>query len=395
MAEALIQPSLAQDANLVALARLPERITYLDVSPVVTHDIDRVPASALPHLADQFHMRHTVAWRRATTDAERRALVKAGIVRHRIKGTLAGFRLAAKDAGAELVGAITPPAKLFAGAGLTAAERNAFVARYPQLRIYRYRNRSQRVGAMLHACHAGASHFCSTTARERIAPRAMLWRAGVVTALRLDEESGVASIVVPGTAGRGGFCGTHARFAARLDAAARSYRVRLSDVYQAGDLLRRIPLRVGLEPIDVRYDLVAEPGVEAGLFAGRWLVGTLRASTARDRLYQRLYLFDADVAVTRREVVQHLNQGRLSLPAFHAELAVRIRGRAHPGAAWRFVHGCLVAQPRSNFDDCMEAMRDVARGADRIAINTVINRPAAAGEHNVAGALLAGAWIDN
>ena len=100
MAETLIQPSLAQDPNVIALAALAERITYLDVSPVITHDIDRVPASVLPHLADQFHMRHTVAWRRAKTDAERRGLVKAGIQRHRIKGTLAGFRLAATDAGA-------------------------------------------------------------------------------------------------------------------------------------------------------------------------------------------------------------------------------------------------------------------------------------------------------
>ena len=81
MADTLIQPSLAQDPNVVALAALAERITYLDISPVVTHDIDRVPASALPHLADQFHMRHTVAWRRAKTDAERRGLVKAGIQR--------------------------------------------------------------------------------------------------------------------------------------------------------------------------------------------------------------------------------------------------------------------------------------------------------------------------
>ena len=68
MADMLIQPSLAQDPNVVALAALAERITYLDVSPVVAHDIDRVPASALPHLADQFHMRHTVAWPGLSSD---------------------------------------------------------------------------------------------------------------------------------------------------------------------------------------------------------------------------------------------------------------------------------------------------------------------------------------
>ena len=37
MADSLIQPSLAQDPNLVTLAQLAERITYLDVTPVITH----------------------------------------------------------------------------------------------------------------------------------------------------------------------------------------------------------------------------------------------------------------------------------------------------------------------------------------------------------------------
>ena len=97
----------------------------------------------------------------------------------------------------------------------------------------------------------------------------------------------------------------------------------------------------------------------------------------------------------RRTAGLHLNQGRLSMPAFHAELSVRISGRIQPTAAWRFTHGHLVAQPQDNLGDCLEAMRDVARGADRIAIDTAINRPATAGEHNQAGALAAGAWIDN
>ena len=172
--------------------------------------------------------------------------------------------------------------------------------------------------------------------------------------------------------------------------------MKLAETYQEErDAVRRTAVQPGLSTIDVHYDQIAMPGQAVGLFAGQLLTGQLRASTARDRLYQRLYLFDPEVAVGRRTAGLHLNQGRLSMPAFHAELSVRISGRVQPTAAWRFTHGHLVAQPQDNLGDCLEAMRDVARGADRIAIDTAINRPATAGEHNQAGALAAGAWIDN
>lgn len=406
MADTLIQPSLAQDPNVVALAALAERITYMDVSPVVTHDIDRVPASALPHLADQFHMRHTVAWRRAKTDAERRGLVKAGIQRHRIKGTLAGFRLAATDAGAELVRAVTPPAKLFASPALTLAERNAFIGRYPQLRLYRYRVIGQRQGAMLHRAHLGGGAFpLISDAWLRILPRAYLWRDGAEVELTAVERTTtsatrqaetVTEVRAPGQATGLAFCALYPRHLAKSNAASRIYRVKLAETYQEErDAVRRTAVQPGLSTIDVHYDQIALPGQAVGLFAGQLLTGQLRTSTARDRLYQRLYLFDPEVAVGRRTAGLHLNQGRLSMPAFHAELSVRISGRIQPTAAWRFTHGHLVAQPQDNLGDCLEAMRDVARGADRIAIDTAINRPATAGEHNQAGALAAGAWIDN
>ncbi len=406
MADTLIQPSLAQDPNVVALAALAERITTMDVSPVVTHDIDRVPASALPHLADQFHMRHTVAWRRATTDTERRALVKAGIQRHRIKGTLAGFRLAASDAGAELVRAITPPAKLFASPALTLSERNAFIARYPQLRLYRYRVIGQRQGAMLHRAHLGGGAFpLISDAWLRILPRAYLWHEGTETELTAVERTAatetreaetVTEVRQPGKAYGLAFCAGYPRHLVISDAADRIYSLKLTERYQDdSETVRRSAVQPGLSPIDVRFDEVAMPGHARGVFAGKPIGATLQPSTARDRLYQRLYLFDPVVDVGRRTAGLHLNQGRLSMPAYHAELQVCVRGRLQPTAVWRFTHGHLVTQSQATLLDCLESMRDVARGADRITLDTAINRPATAGEHNPAGTLKAGAWIDN
>jgi hypothetical protein len=117
-------------------------------------------------------------------------------------------------------------------------------------------------------------------------------------------------------------------------------------------------------------------------------------STARDRLYQRLYLYDPDIDISRRTATLHLNAGRLGMPAHHAELSVRIPGVAHRQSAGRYVRGYLVATAKSALTDSLQALRFMARGSDRIVIDTAIKRPATAGASLIAGALVAGAWTN-
>lgn len=403
MADALIQPSLAQDPNVVALAALAERITRLDVSPVITHDIDRVPASVLPHLADQFHMRHTVAWRRAQTDAERRGLVKAAISRHQIKGTLAAFRVAAKDAGGWLAGAVVPPAKTYAGGSLTLAERNAFVERYPQLRLYPQRLNGQAVGAFLVSIYLGAAvHPAQTDAALRLAPRAYLYRSGVETPLDVLERveqitarkaTTVTEVRTAGAAGVLAFCGRPCRWPSQTDAAQRMYRLVLEATYlEHGESLRKQSVSPGLSPISLRYDWVAGEGRATGIHVGQFIAGHLLRSTERERIYKRIWLFDPEVDIARRGGMSFCNASRLSMPAFHAELALGLRGNANRRRAWRFVQGFLAQADLTDYHDAFEAMRDVARATDRIAINTAVARPVSAGEHLNAGSITAGVW---
>ena len=402
MAETLIQPSLAQDPNVVELAALAERITYLDVSPVITHDIDRVPASVLPHLADQFHIRHTVAWRRGQTDAERRGLVKAAIARHRVKGTLAGFRLAAQDAGAQLVEAIVPPAKTFAGVALTIEERNAFVARYPQLRLYPQRLNGRKVGAMLIGLYPGASvHPVQSDAELRLAPRAFLFRDGVETPLDVlvrEQQTTtrlattVTEVRKPGLGRPLAFCGNVCRWPARSDAKLRIYRLVLESPYQSQiETLRRVTVSPALSPITVRYDWIAGEGRTTGIHAGRFVSGYLQRSTAHERIYRRTWLFDPDVDIARRGAMSFCGSSRLSMPAFNAELTVAVQGRLDKRQAGRFVQGFLVRADMTRYQDAFEAMRDVARAADRVGIDTMALKPITAG-NVLAGNASAGQW---
>ncbi len=348
-----------------------------------------------------------LAWPRSANETTRRRLASGSWRLHRLQGTLAGFREIAEVFGGEIVGAITPPAKLYAAPALTREERNAFVARYPQLRLYRHRTVGSRVG--LHCGDTlGRWSPVQSDALLRLTPRAYLWRDGVETELAAIERTTtrvtrqaetVTEVRAPGRAAGRSFCAAHPRHLVVSDAARRIYRVRLTEAYRdSAETLRRTvvqPAEHNLAPVSVHFDAVATPGVERGLFAARPLNGCLQRSTARDRMFQRLYLFDPEIEVIRRTATLHCDAGRLGMPAHHAELAVRVPGTASRQAAGRYCRGYLVATNKAALGDCLAAMRDVMRASDRIGIDTTLSRPARAGESVFSGGLTAGDWTLN
>lgn len=364
-----------------------------------------VAAPLLPWLAWSVDV---LAWPRQAHETQQRNLAARSWHLHRQQGTLAGFKALAEVFGGQITRAITPPAKVYAAPALTRAERETFVARYPQLRIYRHRTVGQRQGAMLARCHLGAAWLLASDAVLRLMPRAALWRAGVETPLSVAERvtttgqrvaRTVTEVAAPGQAGALAFVARHPRYPARSTAAARLYRVVLAQSYAdpTERVLRRELLRPDLAPIDVRPDDVAEPGTAQGVLLDAAPVARrhLVASTARDRLYQRLYLFDPEVQITHRRASLYAGAGRLGMPAHHAELRLRLEGQAHPQAVRRHVHGHLVTRDHTVLQDCLASLRDIARASDRIAIDTTTRAPATAGGAALAGALLAGAWTDH
>ena len=104
----------------------PERLLSTLYNP------DAIAAPLLPWLA---WGRDVLAWPSDADETQRRQLTARSWHLHRRMGTLSGLRELAAVFGGTITKAITPPAKLFAAPALTVAERNAFVARYPQLRI--------------------------------------------------------------------------------------------------------------------------------------------------------------------------------------------------------------------------------------------------------------------
>lgn len=64
-----------------------ERFSELDLECILVSIIDNVPSSALPHLAEQYHITGNEGWIQALNDTERRNLIKSAIKMHRYKGT--------------------------------------------------------------------------------------------------------------------------------------------------------------------------------------------------------------------------------------------------------------------------------------------------------------------
>jgi len=63
------------------------RLDAIDKTVVLVNMIDTVPAAALPFLARQYHVMGFEGWRFATTESQRRAVLRRAIELHRFKGT--------------------------------------------------------------------------------------------------------------------------------------------------------------------------------------------------------------------------------------------------------------------------------------------------------------------
>ena len=94
----LLQPSLQGDSRMENLARLIARLSALPVSVPIVNLFDRVDASALASLAEQFHVMGDEGWNLAGTETARRALLKRAIELHRHKGTPWAVRTALETA---------------------------------------------------------------------------------------------------------------------------------------------------------------------------------------------------------------------------------------------------------------------------------------------------------
>lgn len=93
MDKLLLPPPLASDERFSILANIAaERFAQIDLTALLVYLVDIVDASALPSLAEQFHVQGLEGWLFASNEQEKRELIKQAIELHKYKGTVWAVR---------------------------------------------------------------------------------------------------------------------------------------------------------------------------------------------------------------------------------------------------------------------------------------------------------------
>lgn len=96
----IIQPSIRADERARIFWELCDRLADLDIDSLINiYNIDTVPGSVLPHLAEQFLVTGYHGWILADTEFKRRSLIKNAIVLHQKAGTPYAIKLALETLG--------------------------------------------------------------------------------------------------------------------------------------------------------------------------------------------------------------------------------------------------------------------------------------------------------
>jgi hypothetical protein len=423
----LLPPSISEDPAMQTAAQAAgsqeETVRGLIPNAYIWSRLDELPEDIIDHLAWGLHID---GYEYATTLKQKRWLVANFHDLHRYKGTVYGLRLYWRVLlGRELLAA-SPPHKSYLGHSLTPAERAAFEAPHPEVRIYPFRHAGTKRGLMLGDCLGWPPWPVTTDAILRIGDRVEIFDPQTNTATPIhtlertrEETTKVAVETVrirrPGQAA-GVFAGVClAGSTVDHKAKSRLFTLQLERPYQS-ELERRSTLTItpGLAAMSAYYTIQGDPGQARGAFlANRWPEGgysdrggrawpgalfTIK-STAGDRLYKRFKLFDpARVVVNQRHASTFLGAFRLgSLPPHQAEVTVDAAGQRPP----RSLHlgGAYLAQHHPYQSDAPTRVAQIRhvgclakRASDKVSLSITNRKPITASTSVLAGAVKAGQY---
>jgi hypothetical protein len=359
-------------------------------------------------------------WEKEWSEETHRTLAARSLPMHTRKGTQASIAEHIRIMGADPRRFIVPPAKTFIMEGLAEEERQAFLARFPQLRIYPFVARgTYRFAHFTSAAFGRAKAFLDACcikdigAWSRYIRTARLWDRGAETTLTIRA-------VTPEGIGRFHAAefdevvlGAKPTRALHLDAPPKA-RAFLMDDFGVAQRIIRIPrdasysYRLGRETytttypsadlVDVRPQSVAErhDGQPTALYAAhrQFIQGKHLPPTISWRfIYERWHIHDPDRVPDVRIRSTHLGFTRLGMPPYHAEVRTRIKGRLAPRTAGPFVNGYLMTGNRKPIADVREAVRVSKSLRDRILLDTRTWRFPRAGDRLKVGTVTLGRYI--
>lgn len=385
-----------------------------------------IRADLLPWLAWTLSVDH---WDDDWSEERKRAVVANSIAVHRKKGTLWAIKHNVEYVDGEVVRALVPPDKFYPAKTTTKAEREAWLSKMPEVRLFAFRDRSTwNYGAFLNSTYksapkaflglgasasppgsgvaSSATFFPAITdAATRIGRNAYIYREGVQVAkagwrqrqadLEVIETPDEEIVRWPGERQSVFFAGDKplARIVMqRSSAPSRYYTIALDRKGVRFDFhLHSIP--GSLEPIDVRPDRVAQPGTARGQFIGKPLYGHWVESDAWLRLYDRFYLHDKNVLPRKKARLPHLGYFRLGMDPYHARLDILYTHTQPKRRFGRFVAGFFVANDPKRIEMLRRSVKWAKAARDKIWINARVHRLPRIGDPLTVGQLMVGQHI--
>lgn len=345
------------------------------------------PEHLLPYLA---YERSVDIWDEDWPLLKKRSVIASAPEDHRRKGTLDGMRRYVRIAGADIAHVWRPPAGFRLGRGMTEAERLAWLARYPELRIYRGRRRFALHGFLVgRRFIAGRGAVLVPDDAEAYAiPQAYLYDRGVETKLltvrreplrarAIVEEAIEVRVPKPLRGAVIGRSFVGSAYFGREDAAARVYSLvtRGEQELPGGSRLAVDVLRPDFAAIDVRSEYVRERFAFNGLVAGRTRIGRafLVPDRAVEHIYTRTRLYDPSRPLLPRDGSgAALGRDYINIAHHTARIRVRIRQQLprHGLLVGGFLRGRLSPRQDKALELTLGAMRSAKRLSDKILADT-------------------------
>ncbi|WP_316196569.1 phage tail protein I [Bradyrhizobium sp. SZCCHNS3053] len=262
---------------------------------------------------------------------KRRSVVANAIKHHQIKGTLKAIETYLGLIDSQVVRAFTPPQKIFSGPSLTRAQREAWLEKLPQVRVWRQYERSVRGSRVF----SGGPRFNSffeksipqpNNAMARLARRARWVVNGAETDSRVENFVGGFRVFIKAVRPHSTFSNTPLRQKGKFLIPSTSSQ-RIVTVAPIAKSPWRVPVGPQLEPVTSEPQMVTVPGTAgSSVFSNKPIHKRFFVpSRAGYRIYERYAVNDGSVIAGRRPSIQFMGVGRYGLAPKTAELKVRMR----------------------------------------------------------------------
>lgn len=290
-------------------------------------------------------------WNDDWSETTKRAWTAVQFLFKSLRGTRKAVEMAVHYAGRDVsphgyrvTDVVTAPQKIFSGPSLTRGQREDWLQRLPQVRVWRrnetgYASTAKGFYGSSAPNRLHSNRFClkgafivPSDAIERLKRVARWIENGIETDVRVTDFGSYFQLHKSGLEDGSVFSGR--TFNRRRHYIPSTARLRLLTINPTPTLPWRSQMTPSLQAVTSEPERVKVPGLRKhSVFTGTAMNDFFVPTTAPFRIYQRYAVLDHSVRQLRRTPIQFMGVGRYGFPAFTAWVSVTVTGQLSPKAA--------------------------------------------------------------